>query len=179
MSDWFRRAIRTVISSRGSREPHPGLLVPAFQATSLTGDTVTIGERTTDERQVLFFFTTTCAYCLTSIPALEELRSALARRPGTPSRLFAIGLDSASAVRRFAESRHLSFPVLLLPNQRLSLLYRVRAVPQLMVLDSSGHTVYARAGALQGAGVLDSIITAVTRRPQSIQRKQVVVAGSS
>src|SRR5258708_23015723 len=36
--------------------PHPGMLVPAFSARSLAGDSVTIGASSLDERQVLFFF---------------------------------------------------------------------------------------------------------------------------
>ena len=95
---------------------------------------------------------------------MAQVRSALASRPESRAQLFAVGLDSSAAVRRFADSVGFGKSILLLPSPRLALLYRVRAVPQVMVLDSAGRTVYARAGALTGAGVVDSIVSAAKQQ---------------
>ncbi len=146
-------------------EPHPGMLVPSFAATSIRhGDSIAIGEAAGDRRQVLFFLTTTCEYCIRSLPILRSLDSALKSRPDMRAELYLIGLDSARLVRRFADSAALSLAVLQIPNQRLALLYRVRAVPQLMVLDSAGRIVFTRAGALLSIAARDSILTAVRFR---------------
>ena len=51
-----------------------------------------------------------------------------------------------------------------MPSARLPMLYRIRAVPQLVVLDSGGRTVFARAGTLKGTGVVDSIVAATVQR---------------
>lgn len=161
------RALRT----RNSRliaqfsQPHPGLIVPAFTAAVVGGDSVTIGAAPDDRRQVLFFLSTTCEYCVSSLPAIVALDSALARTAGAHDRVYLVAVDSPPAVRHFADSARLATPVALLPGRRIALLYRVRAVPQLLVVDSGGRTLYARAGELRAGSALDSVLAAVTRRP--------------
>ncbi|MGI8499143.1 MAG: peroxiredoxin family protein [Gemmatimonadaceae bacterium] len=142
-------------------EPHPGLLVPSFQAHTLDGDTVTVGESSTDDRQVLFFFSSTCAYCLKSLGAVAALDSMLTTQTNPRARVYAIAVDSAASARRLVDQIGLRVPVVPLPVHRLALLYRVRVVPQLFVLDSGGRTVYARGGELDRGPGLDSVIAAV------------------
>jgi peroxiredoxin len=139
-------------------QPHRGLIVPSFRAASLAGDSVTIGAMRTEGRQVLFFFTTTCSHCRNSFVTMSKINSALANDTLLNARLFGIGLDSTAAVRRFADSARLSYPVLLLPDRRLAALYRLRGVPQLIVLDSSGRVTYARAGELRSKPAIDSVM---------------------
>ncbi|MGH7712182.1 MAG: TlpA family protein disulfide reductase, partial [Gemmatimonadaceae bacterium] len=141
-------------------EPHPGMLVPSFAAASVRGDSIVVGDMSDDTRQVVFFFTTTCSYCKASLQKLIALDSSLKSARTTNNELLMVGLDSAAAVRRYADSLRLPMPVLLMPNQRLALLYRVRAVPQLMILDSTGRAVYTRAGALVTQASLDSVLAA-------------------
>lgn len=149
-------------------EPHPGMLVPSFRAITVRGDTAIVGAPKADDRQVLWFFTTTCSYCSVSVDRLRSLDSALKSTSSSSAELLMVGLDSAAAVRRYADRLRLSVPILLMPSQRLALLYRVRAVPQLMVLDSSGSALYTRAGALVNQVSLDSILAAVRYRPPNV-----------
>ncbi|MEW5918745.1 MAG: TlpA disulfide reductase family protein, partial [Gemmatimonadota bacterium] len=149
-------------------EPHPGMLVPSFSALTLRGDTAVVGAPKADARQVVWFFTTTCPYCRASLDRLRSLDSALRGTGSRSAELLMVGLDSADAVRRYADSLRLSVPILLLSSQRLTLLCRVRAVPQLMVLDSSGRALYTRAGALVNQVSLDSVLAAVRYRPPSV-----------
>lgn len=146
-------------------EPHPGMLVPSFAGATVHGDTTLIGAPSGDTRQVVWFFTTTCSYCRMSLDKLLALDAALKSAVLTAGELLMVGLDSAAAVRRYADSLRLSVPVVYMPSERLALLYRVRAVPQLMVLDSSGRAVYTRAGALVNQISLDSVLAAVRERP--------------
>ena len=178
------------IQNRGLREeqrkilqrflqPHPGMLVPEFVARSLDGDTLTIGSRTDDSRQVLFFFSSTCVHCANSLPMLLRLSDSLRATPAAHARVITIAMDSSAAVRRFVDSTGLRIPVFEMPNPRFGLLYRVRSVPQVIVLDSSGHTVYARAGALVDSGVMDSILSAVVVRRAPASRPALATASGA
>lgn len=149
-------------------EPHPGMLVPAFTTTSVSGDSILVGTPAGDLRQVVFFFTTTCGYCGASLEQLRRLDAELTSATGRSGALLLIGLDSAELVRRYADSLSLDVPVLTMPSLRLALLYRVRAVPQLMVIDSSGRAVFTRAGALVTRSSVDSVMRAALGGPQSI-----------
>lgn len=163
------RSERDAILRRFS-QPHPGMLVPAYTTTTLTGDTLTLGAMSHDGRQVLVFFTTTCQYCRASWPAVKALQDRLTRVPG--ARMVAVALDSAHAVRRYADSAGLAIPVVPSVDGRMARLYRVRGVPQVIVLDSGGRTVYARAGALISKAAIDSIIAAATPRAQQSRANQ-------
>jgi thiol-disulfide isomerase/thioredoxin len=144
-------------------EAHPGMLVPVYRAASLTGDSVTVGQNSMGERQVLFFFTTTCEYCRASLPALAVLDSVIRRTPDMHATLNGVALDSvAASVRRFVDSAGVRMAVLLPPTPRMALLYRVRAVPTVLVVDSGGRTplcapgqVYRRGGTGFVAGGTD------------------------
>ncbi len=149
-------------------EPHPGMLVPSFAAPTLRGDTAGVGAPANDTKQVVFFFTTTCTYCGASLDRLRALHSALREGSSGVGELLMVGLDSATTIRRYADSLRLPMPVLTMPSQRLALLYRVRAVPQLMVLDSAGRALFTRAGPLVTQASLDSVLAAVLRRPTRV-----------
>ncbi len=142
-------------------EPHPGLLVPAFKALTVSGDSLAVAAVRDTSREVVFFFTTTCAYCQASIPRLRDLHATLG------SGLVLVGLDSSKAVARFADSLELPMPVAFMPDLRTTRLYRIRSVPQLMVFDSTGRAVYTRAGALLGQAEVDSVVAATRTRAAS------------
>ena len=157
-------------------QPHPGMLVPEFVARSLDGDTLTIGSRSDDSRQVLFFFSSTCVHCVKSLPMLARLSDSLKSNPSMLAQVVVIAMDSGATARRFADSTGLRVPVFEMPSPRFGLLYRVRSVPQVIVLDSSGHTVYARAGSLVSAGAMDSILSAVKLRRAPAGRSTIAAA---
>lgn len=147
-------------------EPHRGMLVPAVRATMLDGRPFTLGEPGQQVRQVLYFFTTSCQYCRTSLPLVRSLDSALRQSPQLRASLYAVALDSAARVRRFVDGVRLSVPVVVAEDWRIAAFYRVHSVPQLIVIDSSGRTAYARVGELAGARVLDSILGGVAWHPR-------------
>lgn len=150
-------------------EPHRGFIVPSFRAQSLSGDSMLIGEMNRDGRQVLFFFTTTCVYCRNSLGAISRIDSALRRDTLLRADLFAVSVDSApSQLKRFVDSSRLSVPILRLPDTRLSVLYRIRGVPQLLVLDSAGRVTYARSGELAAPEAVDSVLNGIMWRPRSV-----------
>jgi hypothetical protein len=50
------------------KTPHAGVVVPAFRTATLAGDSVTIGSAAPGTRQVLFFFNTSCPFCIQTLP---------------------------------------------------------------------------------------------------------------
>lgn len=95
---------------------------------------------------------------------LRSLDSTFRVDSGAKASLYLVGLDSADKVRRFADSANVAVTVLNVPTSRMALLYRVRAVPQLIVLDTAGRAIFTRAGALLTTAARDSVLEAVRSR---------------
>jgi peroxiredoxin len=160
------RTLRAAYKDLAQRtsEPHAGIFVPTFPATTLGGAPVTIG-RTTQGRQVLFVFTTTCPFCLASLAQWNRLAQILDTLGATRTSAYGLSLDSVSATRSYAARHSLRFPVIVFPEHKLVFLYRARVVPLVMVLDSVGRVLYARLGVLTNSTASDSILIAVLRAP--------------
>ncbi|MGH7561327.1 MAG: peroxiredoxin family protein [Gemmatimonadales bacterium] len=155
---------------------HSGSVVPGFRATSLTGDSLLIGEGPDpDTRQVLFILTTTCPHCLATLPAWARIADSLARQGSPKVQAIALSLDPEDATRRYAEEHRIGYPVALFPNAKMKRLYRAGIVPTTVVLDHEGRVLYARAGRLEEPALLDSIHLAA-RLPR---RSSSVAPGSS
>ncbi len=74
----------------------PGQFVPTFAAATLEGDSVVVGTTGPQKRQVLFFFNTTCPYCLRTIPAWKEI-ARVAYQSGHD--VYGVALDSLPLVQ--------------------------------------------------------------------------------
>jgi peroxiredoxin len=147
--------------------PHAGVVVPVFRTVTLTGDSVTIGAGQPGGRQVLFYFTSTCPYCIQTLPAWKRITSEVQTREGDVAAVFGISLDSVDATTRYTAVHALRFPVLRFPDAKTAALYRAVGVPMTVVLDDDGHVLYGRAGALTERVAIDSVLAAV--RPTSPQ----------
>jgi len=158
--------------------PHPGLFVPTASLRSLDGEHVTIGEPRPGGQQILFVFTTTCQYCLASLPAWESIATrARSTRPGVE--VYGVSLDSVDATRQYVATHSLSYPTVLFPPGKLPSLYRTRNVPLTMIIDADGRVAYARVGMLSEQTVVDSVLAAMTQLSQesaSIERTSDRVA---
>lgn len=140
--------------------PHPGLVVPTFEAKGVDGERFVLGAPGVGRPQVLFFFTTRCPYSRTSIPSWRALHEA---SRGGAARFQAIGvaLDSGAVVRAYAEEHRLPYPVVTLPERKLASLYRVRRVPLLVVVGDEGRVLHARVGAMESGAAVDSILRVI------------------
>ena len=141
-----------------SVDPHPGLVVPIVHARALDGEELLIGAPPEGERQVLYFFTTTCPYCLESIGEIQRLAGAVAADPA--SALYGVAMDTLPAVRSYVEEHQLGFPVVV-ADRRTAALYRVRQVPQLTVVGNDGRISYTRQGVLGDPAAVDSVLAAL------------------
>jgi len=151
ISEWRRRATF----------PHVGMVVPAFGATTLAGDSVTIGETNLGGHQVLFVFNTTCGFCLETLPGWKTVFTELDAPAVLENAVYGISLDPEAETRRYVLDHGLAFPVLCIPDPRLAKLYRAEGVPLTVVLDHNGEMVHVRMGALRERGSIDSVIAAV------------------
>ncbi|MEK9499385.1 peroxiredoxin family protein [Gaopeijia maritima] len=149
-----------------SRFAHPGAYVPEFEAPLVGGDAVRVGTLgAPTDGQLLFFFNTTCEYCRASIPSIN----ALARRADMA--VIGVSLDSLHLAEMYVHDHDVTYPVAALTERRIAELYRVRAVPMVILVDGYGRVAYARRGVLEGSAPLDSILDAVrtlrAREPES------------
>lgn len=138
--------------------PHPGLVLPTFEAVTLAGERVTIGHTPPDESQLLFVFNTTCPYCQVSLPAWNEIARSVGSRGRGQVAVYGISLDPPAATAAYADKYGLTFPVVTFPEPKLTELYRARVVPLVLVLDSVGRVVLSRAGVLASKPAVDSVL---------------------
>lgn len=140
--------------------PYPGMYVPAFDAVTIDGDSVRIGDAPDGAAQALFFFTTTCEYCRATLPAWRRIAQA-GHESGVAA--YGIQLDSAHLAPRYVTEHALRFPVIHLSDRRLLALYRVERVPLTLLVDS-GRVSYARRGQIAEQVVVDSILAVLARQ---------------
>jgi peroxiredoxin len=151
---------------RATSEPLRGMYMPAFQAAALEGGpAVTIGELPAEGRQVLLFYTTTCRYCLASIPAWKQIKAAADTMTSIRATVYGVSLDSADVTRQYIARHRLPYPTVRFPNDKLASMYRSGTVPVTLVLDEQGRTVYSRTGLLDQKIAIDSVIAAIQWRP--------------
>lgn len=142
----------------------PGSWVPTLVMPTTDDSSVVVGERVDGGRQLLLVFTTTCQYCRASLPAWarlpEQLDSAARANRGADIQVLGIALDSLGSARRYRATHELPFLVAQLPEGKPRALYRARAVPMVVLLDSAGRVLYTRAGVLTARAAVDSVIAA-------------------
>lgn len=149
-----------------ARYPFVGMYVPTFRGATLTGDSLTIGETGPETRQVLFFFTTTCPYCKTTLPAWNQLAATFDTFTNPRVEVYGVSLDSVGKTRQYVAQNTLPFPVLHFPEEKLSAIYRAGSVPLTVVLDPNGRMVHARVGEMTEKAAIDSVVAAVKWKPE-------------
>jgi peroxiredoxin len=151
---------------RATTEPTRGMYMPAFQAAPLEGGAAaTIGELPAEGRQVLLMYTTTCPYCLSSIPAWKQLTSAVDTMTSVRATVWGVSLDSVDATRQYITKHGLPYSTVRFPNDKVAAMYRAGTVPVTLVIDENGRTIYSRTGELKEKIAIDSVIAAIRWRP--------------
>ncbi|HVH12989.1 MAG TPA: TlpA disulfide reductase family protein [Longimicrobium sp.] len=150
---------------RATTEPLRGMYMPAFNAPTVEGDSATIGQLAGEGRQVLLMYTTTCPFCLSSIPAWKEVTAAVDTMTGMRATVYGVSLDSADVTRQYITKHGLPYPTIRFPDSRTAGMYRAGTVPVTLVLDENGRAVYTRTGELRDRAAIDSVIAAIQWRP--------------
>lgn len=151
---------------RATMEPTRGMYMPAFQAAPLEGGApATIGELPAEGRQVLLMYTTTCPYCLSSIPAWKQITSAVDTMTSIQATVWGVSLDSVDVTRQYITRHGLPYSTVRFPTDKVAAMYRAGTVPVTLVLDENGRTIYSRTGELKEKIAIDSVLAAIRWRP--------------
>lgn len=141
--------------------PRVGLFVPTVDLPRLDGGTVRVGGTAGGRRQLLIAFTTTCPYCRASQAAWRGLDSAQKADPALRDvEVYGVVTDSTDSLASYVANAKLGFPVVAMRGKNLTF-FRLGMVPSLMLLDSTGRTLYYRAGVLPPGPVVDSVLGAL------------------
>ena len=165
--DLIEQVEQTQYQLRQARtEPIRGMWMPAFQTATLEGQPATIGEVQGGEgRQVLLMYTTTCPYCLSSIPAWKQIKAAADTITSIRTAVYGVSLDSADVTRKYIAQHRLPYPTVRFPDEKVAGMYRAGTVPITIVLDERGRAIYSRTGELSNQAAVDSVIQAIRWRP--------------
>ena len=150
---------------RAVTEPIRGMYVPAFQASTLEGGSATIGELPGEGRQVLLMYTTTCPYCLSSIPAWKQIAAAADTMTSIRASVYGVSLDSVNVTRDYIAKHRLPYQTVRFPDEKIAGMYRAGTVPITLVLDERGRAIYTRTGELKDPAAIDSVMQAIRWRP--------------
>jgi peroxiredoxin len=142
----------------------PGSLAPITDAIDLEGNSVLLGSSVAQVR-VYLVFNTQCPFCPMNVPFWTALSERYRSVPEVE--VLGISLDSAEATVRFQEEHRLLFRTVVLADPRHKQSHRFDAVPQTVVLDSSGRVAFVRVGVIDSEAAADSVhaeIVAVLHR---------------
>ena len=146
-------------------EPLPGMFLPEFNTATLEGEPVTIGALPAQGRQVLFVYTTTCRYCLSTLPVWKKLATTLDTLSAVPVQVYGVSNDSVGVTRQYEAKHALPYRTVQFPSDKVRYMYRADAVPLTLVLDEQGRTIYSRLGEITQQATADSVIAAVKWKP--------------
>ena len=145
--------------------PIRGMWMPAFQAPTLEGQQATIGQAPGEGRQVLLMYTTSCPYCLSSIPAWKQIKAATDTMKSVQTAVYGVSLDSVNLTREYIARHRLPYQTVRFPDEKVAGMYRAGTVPVTLVLDERGRTIYSRTGELKDPAAIDSVMQAIRWRP--------------
>jgi len=144
--------------ARLATRAHAGMYVPTYEATSLMGAPITLADVEPARKQLLYFFTTTCPFCSATLPTWKELAKD-AKAVGV--NVIGVSLDSLHLTQAYRAEHRLSFPIVLMDDQRYMAMYRANQVPLTMLVDETGRVSLARAGELTDPAAIDSVRNAL------------------
>jgi len=145
--------------------PMRGMWMPAFQAPTIEGQAATIGQVEGEGRQVLLMYTTTCPFCLSSIPAWKQIKATADTMTSMRTAVYGVSLDSVNVTRDYIAQHRLPYPTVRFPDEKVAGMYRAGTVPVTLVLDERGRTIYSRTGELKDPAAIDSVMQAIRWRP--------------
>jgi hypothetical protein len=137
--------------------PRAGDVVPPFDATSLDGATVRVGEGPPGSRQLLIVFNTTCPICLETADEWRRLDSLVRGVPHLTVLGWSQHVDSLT--RPYVEQQGFEFRVIV-PDLRWLRPYKLEGVPNTLVVGDDGRVLYARSGALTAAALDSAAVVA-------------------
>ena len=114
--------------------------VPAYAAATLAGDTIALTDLR-GEAVMLNVWATWCIPCRDEMPALEALHR---EHADDGLRILGVSIDAAGMdgdIKQFVDEHGLTFTILHDPAERVSRVFRTRAVPETYLFDRKGQLV--------------------------------------
>lgn len=145
--------------------PHPlqGQPAPPFTLASLSGGEVSLAEHLGRDVILLDFWAAWCPPCRKALPEIAELAAEYAPKGVV---VYTVNLaDTPERVRNLLESLNIEVPVLLDPDSKSAALYRVRVIPQIVLINRNGVVRHVNIGGGPGMkaelkGLLDRELAA-------------------
>jgi peroxiredoxin len=134
---------------RAMHGPRTGVVPVHFNVTSLRGDHVELAGPASG-RQVLYFFSTACRYCLASVPHVQALEKSSGKAGAF--KLVGISLPPHDSTPDYIRRHALTFPVISDSDGRIADEYSATVVPMIVVLHH-GKVIYRHVGELNEATV--------------------------
>ncbi|HVU11326.1 MAG TPA: TlpA disulfide reductase family protein [Phototrophicaceae bacterium] len=128
--------------------PQAGTAVTPFPAPDFTLDTLSGGQLSLASMRgrwvILNFWATWCAPCTSEMPALQAIANQLSGQVG----LFGVNMrEKADDIRTFMTRNHLSFPILLNPDDATLAAYNLSVgIPQTVLITPKGQVVWHQYG---------------------------------
>lgn len=119
-------------------------ILPSFTAVTIDGDVVNTN-KLRGKVVLLDFWGTWCKPCQAAIPHLRDLAEELEDEPFV---LIGIAADTnLGAVRRYTESRGMTWPQILDPDRRFSgEIFQVSSYPTYLLVDHEGQIIFQTSG---------------------------------
>jgi peroxiredoxin len=158
---------------RESRElrilPMLGSFVPALNTSTIEGTAITLGETASERSQVFIGIQAACPLCREMMPQLRQIADSIAA--SQQHDVVWLSLSPLDSTAQYVAEHGITQPVVLLDDERTSVLFGIRAVPTVLVVDREGRIRYRHAGRFGSAVSVDSVrlmaltATAVWSRP--------------
>ena len=126
--------------SASIRALQTGNVAPEYAAATLAGDTISLSALR-GNAVMLNVWATWCIPCRDEMPALEALHRELA---DDGLRIIGVSIDAAGMdgdIKQFVNDHNLTFTILHDPAERVSRVFRTRAVPETYLFDRKGQLV--------------------------------------
>lgn len=143
--------------------PHAGQWVPTIRAGTLAGDSVTLGETRPGRAQILIAFSTTCPFCLATLPKWKAMTDSLMRDSQSRFDVVWISASAWDSTRAYVAQHGINAIVAHMPTAKMAKVYQFKTVPLTVVLDRYGRVAHAHASVFKNEAAMDSIYIAAYR----------------
>lgn len=140
-------ASKTDDRAQGAAKPDVGFRAPAYSATTMAGDSVSLASYA-GKVVLLNVWATWCGPCRKEIP---ELRALSAKHSGEGLSVIGITVDAEgteSQIADFIKEFRIDYPVWHDPNERISAQYAIVGLPASFLIDRSGVIRWKSTGAI-------------------------------
>ena len=123
----------------------------ALDATALAGQAVTLAGPASG-RQVLYFFSPACRFCLASVPQIQALDAAARNNGNRAFEMVGGSLPPHETAEDYARQHGFAFPVVNDTDDRIRQRYNTTLVPMVVVIED-GRIIYRHVGQLKDRSV--------------------------